>query len=93
MPKTWELLDRASLLMTYGDKEGAQNLVEEALSHDLQNIVAWEAYIDTINTRSEAERIKEFVQVIWETHVRDRDFLMANRRYILRRLDEQIKKM
>ncbi len=90
MAKVWELLDRAQLFMESGDTKSAQNLVEEALSKDLQNIVVWEAYIDTLRTRSELERFKGIVQVIWEAYVRDQDFLMANRRYILRRLDEHI---
>jgi len=90
MPKVWELLDRAYAFMDSGDKKSAQGLIEEALSHDLQNIVAWEAYISTRNTRSELEGLKEMVHAIWESHVRDQDFLMANKRYILRRLDERI---
>jgi hypothetical protein len=90
MPKVWELLDKAYSFMDLGDKKSAQNLIEEALSHDLQNIVAWEAYICTLTTRSELEGLKGMVQSIWESHVRDQDFLMANRRYLLRRLDERI---
>ena len=90
MPKVWELLDKAYAFIDTGDKKSAQDFIEEALSHDLQNIVAWEAYISTRSTRSELEGLKEMVQVIWESHVRDQDFLMANKRYILRRLDERI---
>jgi hypothetical protein len=90
MPKVWELLDKAYALMDSGDKKSAQDLIEEALSHDLQNIVAWEAYMGTRNTRAELEGLKEMVQAIWASHVRDQDFLMANQRYILRRLDERI---
>jgi hypothetical protein len=90
MAKVWELLDKAYTSMDSGDKKSAQHLIEEALSHDLQNIVAWEAYIGTLNTQPELERLKGMVQAIWESHVRDQDFLMANRRYILRRLDERI---
>ena len=90
MPKVWELLDKAYAYMDSGDRQSAQDLIEEVLSYDLQNIVAWEAYISTRNTRSELEGLKEMVHVIWESHVRDQDFLMANRRYILRRLDERI---
>jgi hypothetical protein len=93
MPKVWELLDDASALLVSGHKESAQNLVEEALSYDLQNIVAWEAYISTLSTRSEIEKLKEVVHAIWESHVRDQDFLMANRRYILRRLDEHMENL
>jgi len=90
MPKVWELLDKAYAFMDSGDKKSAQNLIEEVLSHDLQNIVAWEAYMGTRNTRAELEGLKEMVQAIWASHVRDQDFLMANQRYILRRLDERI---
>ena len=90
MPKVWELLDKAYALMDSGDKNSAQDLIEEALSHDLQNIVAWEAYMGTRNTRAELEGLKGMVQAIWASHVRDQDFLMANQRYILRRLDERI---
>ena len=90
MPKVWELLDKAYSFIDSGDKKSAQNLIEEALSHDLQNIVAWEAYICTLTTRPELEGLKGMVQAIWESHVRDQDFLMANKRYLLRRLDERI---
>ncbi|MCJ7432478.1 MAG: hypothetical protein MUO77_03230 [Anaerolineales bacterium] len=90
MPKVWELLDRAHMCKESGDKGSAQNLIEEALSHDLQNIVAWEAYIDTLNTQPELERLKDMVHFIWASHVRDQDFLNANKRYLLRRLDERM---
>jgi hypothetical protein len=90
MAKIWELLDKAYVLINTGHINQARFIIEQILSRDPQNIEAWEVYIGTFDSASDLERLKDSVDSIWESQVREKDYLNANRKYILRRLDERI---
>lgn len=90
MAKVWELLDKAYLLINAGHVSQARFIVEQIISRDPQNIEAWAVYIGTFDTDSELENLKDVVESIWESRVQEKDYLNANRRYILRRIDERI---
>ena len=90
MAKVWELLDKAYLLVNAGYLRQAQLIVDRIISRDPQNIEAWDILIRTYSTVSDLEELKRGVDVIWTSRVRGKDYLNANRRYILRRINERI---
>jgi len=90
MAKVWELLDKAYLLVNAGYLRQAQLIVDRIISRDPQNIEAWDILIRTYSTVSDLEELKRGVDVIWISRVRGNDYLNANRRYILRRINERI---
>ena len=93
MPKTWEIFDKANLLIKAGYANQARTLIEEIILREPQNIEAWEMYICMFNDRSELENLKKKIFRIWKSCVRDKDYLMANRTYILRYLDKRIENL
>ena len=93
MARVWELLDKAYLLINAGYPHQARTIINQILARDPQNIEAWEVYITTCNTTTDLESLKEAVELIWRSKVRGGDYLNANRRYILRRINERISSM
>jgi len=90
MTKVWELLDKAYLLINAGHMYQARHIIEKIISRDPQNIEAWNVYISTFDDRSDLEDLKDMVESIWESMVREKDYLRANRNHILRRVNERI---
>jgi len=90
MARVWELLDKAYLLINAGYPYRARTIINKILALDPQNIEAWDVYISTYNSISDLEALKDSVETIWVSKVRGKDFLNANRRYILRRINEKI---
>ena len=90
MARVWELLDKAYLLVNAGYLRQARLIVDRIITSDPQNIEAWDILIRTYSTVSDLEELKGGVDVIWKSRVRGKDYLNANRRYILRRINERI---
>lgn len=90
MARVWELLDKAYLLVNAGYLYQARLIVDRIINRDPQNIEAWDILIRTYSTLSDLEELKGEVDVIWKSRVRGKDYLNANRRYILRRINERI---
>ena len=90
MAKTWELLDKVYLLINTGHIYQARSIINQIIARDPQNIEAWDVYIGTFNTIDDLEELKDAVESIWECRVQEGDYLNANRRYILRRIDDRI---
>jgi len=90
MARAWELLDKAYLLINSGYLCQARTIINQIIARDPQNIEAWEVYISTYTTASDLENLKDSVELIWMSRVRGGDYLNANRRYILRRINERI---
>lgn len=90
MTKTWQLLDNAYSLINQNRNAKAAAVLSEVLKKEPQNLQAWEAYLGICNTRSELEQLKSQVLTLWNSQVRDEDFLLANQQYILRRVEEKL---
>lgn len=90
MAKIWELLDKAYILINAGYVYQARFIIDQIIARDPQNIEAWEVYIGTFDAPSDLEELKDSVESIWSTRVQEKDYLNANRRYILRRINERI---
>jgi hypothetical protein len=93
MAKAWELLDKAYTLVNAGYVSQAQYIIHKIITHNPQNIEAWELYISTVDTTSELEQLKGSVESIWDAGAQEMDYLDANRRYILRRIDDRIESL
>lgn len=93
MARVWELLDKAYLLIDAGYPHQARTILNQILARDPQNIEAWEVYITTCTTTSDLENLKDAVDSIWKSKVRGKDYLNANRRYVLRRIEDRIASM
>jgi hypothetical protein len=90
MAKVWELLDKAYFLINAGYAYQARYIIDQIIARDPQNIEAWEVYISTFDAASDLENLKDAVDSIWNARVLEKDYLNANRRYILRRINERI---
>lgn len=90
MAKLWELLDRAYYYIDKNRFSEAQHILDEILLVDPQNMDAWVAYITISNTHHDLNRLRNHILKIWDSGVRDQDFLLATRRFVLNRLDEKI---
>jgi hypothetical protein len=90
MARVWELLDKAYLLVNAGYFRQARLIVDRIIARDPQNIEAWDVLIRTYSTAPDLEELKRGVDMIWKSRVRGKDYLNANRRYILRRINERI---
>jgi Tfp pilus assembly protein PilF len=93
MARVWDLLDKAYLLINAGHMYQARSIINQIIARDPQNIEAWDVYIRTYTSISDLENLKGTVDLIFRSKVRDGDYLNANRRYILRRIDERIAHM
>ena len=93
MATVWKLLDKAYILINEGYLYQARFIIDQIIARDPQNIEAWEVYIGTFDKSSDLEQLKDAVESIWEAGVREKDYLNANRRYILRRINERIESL
>lgn len=90
MARSWELLDKAYLLINAGYVYQARSIIDQIIAREPQNIEAWDVYISTFESASDLEELKELVESIWKSRVQEGDYLNANRRYILRRINDRI---
>lgn len=93
MARVWELIDKAYLLFNAGYMYQARSIVDRIIARDPQNVEAWDICINTYDSASDLEGLKGAVEAIWESRVRGKDYLNANRRYILRRINQRISKL
>lgn len=90
MAKIWELLDQAYYFINKNRRAEAQYILDQILSADPQNMDAWDAYIHISNTRDDLEDLRNHIVNTWNSNVRDRDYLLATRRFVLQRLEEKM---
>lgn len=90
MAKLWELLDQAYYLINKNQFGEAQTVLDQILHTDPQNVDAWDAYIRICTTRGDLEGLRLYITKVWETRVRDRDYLQATQRFVLQRLEEKL---
>lgn len=93
MAKIWELLDQAYYYINKNRQLEAQSILEQVLSADPQNMDAWDAYISITNTQNDLEDLRNHIVQIWDSKVRDRDYLRATQRFVLQRLDEKMRSL
>jgi hypothetical protein len=90
MTKLWEMLDQAYYFIGKNRSTEARSILEQVLSADPQNMEAWDAYIHICNTQNDLEGLRNHIVDVWNSGVRDRDYLLATQRFVLQRLDEKI---
>jgi len=90
MAKIWEMLDQAYYFIGKDRYAEAERILDQVLSADPQNMDAWNAYIHICTTRRDLERLRSHIINIWDTGVRDRDYLLATQRFVLQRLEEKM---
>jgi len=90
MAKLWELLDEAYYFINKNHYYEAQGILDKVLSADPQNVEAWDAYINTCKTEHDFELLRSHILDIWQTRVRNNDYLLATQRFVLQRLDEKM---
>jgi hypothetical protein len=71
----------------------AQFIIHTIIMHNPQNIEAWELYISTVDDPSKLQELKDTVESLWEAGAHAKDYLDANRRFILRRINERIESL
>ena len=89
MAKLWEMLDQAYYLIGKNRYSEAQRILDQVLSVDPQNVDAWNAYIHICSTPSDLEVLRKHIIKVWNSKVRDRDYLFATQRFVLQRLEEK----
>jgi hypothetical protein len=90
MAKVWELLDQTYYFIGKKKYREAQSILDKILYMDPQNVDAWDAYIRICSTPNDLEKLRGYIAQVWETRVRDQDYLQATQRYILQRVDEKM---
>jgi thioredoxin-like negative regulator of GroEL len=90
MAKLWELLDQAYYLINSNRAKEAQRILDQVLSADPQNMDAWNAYIRICDTQRDLERLRRHIIHIWDSGVREQDYLLATQRFVLQRLQEKM---
>jgi tetratricopeptide (TPR) repeat protein len=90
MAKVWELLDQAYYLIGKKRYAEARSILDEILRMNPQNVDAWNAYMGICTTRRDLEGLKNYIATIWDTQVRDQDYLHATQRFVLHRVDEKM---
>ena len=93
MAKIWELLDQTYSYIGKKRYAEAQSVLDKILYADPQNVEAWDAYIHICTTRRDLEGLKNYIARVWETRVRDEDYLQATQRFILQRVDEKMSRL
>ena len=91
MAKLWELLDQAYYFIEKNHFTEAQSILDQILNEDPQNVEAWDAYISICSTQNDLEGLKNHITDVWDTRVRDRDYLFATQRFVLQRLEEKLR--
>ncbi len=90
MAKLWELLDQAYYFIGKNRREEAQHILDQVISADPQNMDAWDAYIHICDTPRDLEGLRNHIVNVWNSEVRDRDYLMATKRFVLQRLEDKM---
>jgi hypothetical protein len=90
MAKIWELLDQAYYYINKNHRTEAQYILDQVLSADPQNMDAWDAYIHICETQDDLADLRNHIVNVWDSEVRDRDYLFATQRFVLQRLDEKM---
>ena len=90
MAKVWELLDQTYYYIGKRRYAEAQSILDKILYMDPQNVDAWDAYIRICSTHRDLEKLKSYISTVWETRVRDQDYLQATQRFILQRVEEKM---
>lgn len=90
MAKLWEMLDQVYYLISENRYTEAQRILDQVLSADPQNMDAWDAYIHICDTQSDLESLRDHIINIWDSGVRDHDYLLATQRFVIQRLEEKI---
>ena len=90
MVKLWALLDQAHHYIDEKRYEDARDVLEKIINHDPQNVDAWNTYISITTTQRGLEKLRDLIKYIWTTRVKDNDYLFANQRFVLQRLDDKI---
>jgi Tfp pilus assembly protein PilF len=90
MTKLWEMLDQAYYYIGKNRPTEAQDILDQVLSADPQNMDAWDAYIHICNTQNDLEGLRNHIVKVWNSEVRDRDYLLATQRFVLQRLEEKM---
>jgi hypothetical protein len=90
MAKLWEMLDQAYYYINNDCHREAQYILDQVLSADPQNMDAWDAYIHICNTQDDLEDLRNHIVNVWDSGVRDRDYLLATQRFVLQRLEEKM---
>ena len=89
MAKLWEMLDQAYYFIGKNRHSEAQRILDQVLSADPQNMDAWNAYIHISNTHRDLEGLRKHIIKVWNSGVRDSDYLLATQRFVLQRLEEK----
>jgi len=90
MAKPWELLDRTYSCISMHRYDDARELLEKIIDQDPQNVDAWNTYINICTTRGALENLRSQIKFIWETRVKDHDYLSAKQRFVLQHLEEKL---
>lgn len=90
MAKIWELLDQAYFYINKNRHVEAQHVLDQILSADPQNVDAWKAYIYISNTQDDLVHLRNHIVRMWDTKVKDRDYLLATQRFVLQRIQEKM---
>ena len=90
MAKIWELLDKAYYHINKAHHTEAQGILDQVISADPKNMDAWDAYIHICNTQNDLENLRNRIFTVWDSKVRDQDYLLATQRFVLHRLEEKI---
>lgn len=90
MAKIWELLDQAYYYINKDHHTEAQHILDQVLSADPQNLDAWDAYIHTCHTQDDLEELRNHIVNLWDSEVREQDYLLATQRFVLHRLEEKM---
>lgn len=90
MPKLWEMLDQVYFLIGNNRNKEAQRVLDQILSADPQNMDAWDAYIHICETQNDLEDLREQIINIWNSGVRERDYLLATQRFVLQHLEKKM---
>jgi len=93
MAKLWELLDQTYSFIHEKRYEEARDVLERIINADPQNVDAWNTYISICTTEGALERLRLQIKNVWETRVKDSDYLSANKRFVLQRLDDKINEL
>ena len=90
MAKLWEMLDQAYYFIGTNRHTEAQRILDQVLSADPQNMDAWDAYIRISNSPSDLVGLRNHINNVWNSGVRERDYLLATQRFVLQRLEEKM---
>ena len=91
MPRVYELIDRAIILIAHNQLEPALCVINEALRLDPDNLEVWEIYLQIQNTPEGLQLAKERILDTKELCIPDEFGLLAYQGYLFRRIDAKMK--